>query len=181
MSTKRKQIRQYLAQVLKGKTAAGDNVFDSRARKLFESEMPAILVYTSDEKISVFNASPRELQRVLSVKIEVAAQGGDELDDTLDDIAEQIESVMREEQTLNDYASDVVLTQAQTEISAEGEQSSGGCVLTYDVTYYTDDVSTGAVDNRNFLHDFERAHVDMKPTPSTDDSPIASSTIEFEV
>lgn len=166
MSAQRKRIRQAIVAALLNKTDAGANVFASRARKVFAHELPAILVYAREESAEVFNDSPRELRRVLSVGIEIAAAANDALDDTLDDIAEQVEATLRENQTLGGIVSDLVLTRAEIQFSGDGEKVHGACVLTYDATYYTYDVASGSD-----LVPFERAHVDWRQSGATADSP----------
>lgn len=181
MSIIRKAIRHAIANVLKNNTEVGANVFPSRKRKL--SGLPAILVYTLEETAEVFNEAPRELKRVLSVAIEIVAREDAGLDDALDDIAQEVEDILSENQTLDDVASDVVLTRTQIDLGAEGDNQHGACILAYDVTYYTMDVSDGVdgpgVPPANVLRVFERAGVEWRPNGATADSPVTKDLIQL--
>lgn len=181
MTSERKAIRHAVKAALMNSTDAADKVFASRARKLFENDISAlgfaILIYADDENISIFNESPREYRRVLSLKIEVAAQGGDDLDDKLDDFSKVIEALMSkaENQTLGGLVGDVVLTRAQTNIVEEGDKASGGCLMTYEATYYTLDVA-----ECSGLDAFETAGIDYKVVPSVGEPPAAGDLISLE-
>lgn len=175
MSATRKAIRHAIAAVLKDNTDAGANVFASRVRPYWSTELPFIAVYTRDEDAQEFNASPRELRRVVSVAIEIGAVVDDTLDDVLDDIADQVERIMSENQTLEEVASDVLLTRTDIAVTGEGKSQAGGCVLTYQVTYYTMDVSEGVegpgVPDANVLQPFKRAGTQWLPNEATPESP----------
>lgn len=181
MSSTRKTIRQNIAAVLMGNTAALANVFASRTRKISAASLPAILVYTKQETAEIFNVSPRELKRVLTVGIEIVARTDDGLDDELDDIAAQVERIMSENQTLGDVASEIQYTGADIALTADGDNQHGGCTLAYDVTYYTLDVSEGVagdgVPAANVLHPFETANIEYKVPPSADVSATDSVSL----
>lgn len=183
MTSKRKSIRHAIAAALTGNTSAGANVFASRTRSIPASKLPAILVYTSSETAEVFNQSPRELRRTLSVGIEIAARADDDLDDALDDIAEQVERVMSEHQTLSGTASDVLLTGTEITLTKDGDNQHGAAILTYEVTYYTVDVSEGiegpGVPDENVLRPFERAGAEWRPNGATADSPVTKDLNEL--
>lgn len=172
MTTIRKQIRHAIADVLRGNTLAGENVFASRTRKISEKLLPAILVYTREESFEVFNASPLEWKRTLTVGIEIVARADEDLDDQLDDIAGEVERIMSENQTLDCLASDVAPSRIEIQLTADGDNQHGACILTYDIVYYTFDVSEGeegpGVPTRNVLHPFQTANVDYKVPPSQD-------------
>lgn len=178
MSTQRKLIRKKVAELLAGATNAGASVFASRARAVFANELPAILVYSREETVTIYNASPRELQHVLTLVIEIAATADEELDDLLDDIAQQVIDRLNEYQTLDGTASDRVLTGSQLQIVGEGENQHGACALTYEVTYYTFDVATGLVEP-NLITPFETATVTHRPNGADENSPPVSDTISL--
>lgn len=178
MSSQRKAIRHAIAAVLLNNTTAGASVFASRTRKVPVSALPAILVYTREETAEVFNESPRQLKRVLSVGIEITTRADDALDDALDDIADEVERIMSENQTLGDTASDVLLARTEITLTGDGDNQYGSAVLAYDVTYYTDDVSLGVegagVPQENVLTPFERAGTEWRPNGATDKSPATN-------
>jgi len=183
MSIIRKAIRYAIANVLKDNTDAGGNVFASRTRKLTADNLPAILVYTTEEAAEEFIQAPRELKRTLTVRIEIAARADEELDDTLDDLAQEVEDILSENQTLDDVASDVILTRTEIVLNADGDNQHGACVMSYDVTYYTKDVSDGeegpGVPDANVLRVFARAGVEWRPNGATADSPVTKDLIQL--
>lgn len=183
MTTKRKTIRKAVAAVLNGNTSAGANVFASRVRPVSSASLPAILVYANDEEVEVFNASPREYKRTLTLGIEIAARADDGLDDALDDIAQQVERIISENQTAGG-ASDYYLSGVHIELTGEGNSQHGSCILTYDVEYYTYDVSLGVagpgVPDENILEDFKRGGTTWRPNGATEDSPQAQDLFPLE-
>lgn len=164
----RKAIRHAVAAALLGNTDAGQCVYVSRMRPLSAEKLPAIFVYTLNESARVFTESPRELERTLTLGVEIIARADSGLDDLLDDIAAQVERILSE----NQYpacAADIVYTGAEITLGREGDNQHGSCVLTYDVTYYTPDVSDGVsgpgVPPENVLTPFETANVKYKVPP----------------
>lgn len=181
MTTTRKDIRQKVAAaLLAANTGAGVNVFASRATPISAEQLPAILVYTREETVEVFNEAPRELRRLLSLGIEIAAAANEALDDTLDDLAQEVEAVMSEQQTFrdpltgDDTISDAVLERAEITLVGEGDRQHGSCVLTYRVTYFTEDVA-----DASGLDAFETAHIEHKIAGSTATSPGIADTISL--
>jgi len=171
MGAKRKRIRHAVVAALLGNTDAGANVFASRVLPVDpKTEVPLILIYTQSESAELFNESPRELKRTLSIRIEIVARADDGVDDFVDDVSEQVEWIMSEHQTLSGSASDVLYTGTEIEFSREGDSIYCGCTLSYDVTYFTADVSRGVeapgVPEENVLQDFERANVRWSPNQS---------------
>ncbi len=179
--TNRKEVRdQIKASLLHCVTFAGENVFTSRSRKLDSHEMPAILIYTPSERVGVFNASPLEYKRVCTVKIEIAAEGGDDIEDQLDDWAKLIEQAMVFHDTLNDTVDEIILLSVDSEISSEGEKIIGGLALTYEATYYTMAVNEGDDEDHNGLVPFITATTDYEIVGSTEDSPMTSDTVTLD-
>lgn len=169
-ASKRKIIRSNIAKALLNNTSAYDRVYESRTRKVPVEALPAILIYTREETSEIFSVSPRELKRVLSVAIEIAARADENLDDQLDDIAQEVEQILSEHQTLSDEVQDIVLSRTEIMYTAEGDSQHGSCVLTYEVTYYTEDVSRGVagrgVPPENVLTPFETAHISYVVPPA---------------
>lgn len=182
MATNRKAIRRAIVAAIKAaNTIAGQNVFRSRTKALESRELPSIVVYAMEEKISLFNESPREYERVLQVKIEIALEGrdnfADDVDEDIDDIAEQIEHVFKENQTIDDLVRDVTMTAFDSDLPVEGERKTGGGVLSFDVRYYTLDVSDGlAAPNR--LDAFVTGGVTFEVSPSVGGQPQAADSIK---
>lgn len=137
----RQTIRDAVAARLTGETLAGPNVFTSRARPILEilQKREAVLsVYTADES-SQRMPDGYLLQRTLTISIEGAAGGGDELDDTLDTFAEQVETAINADPTLGGLLTDqMVLTGTTSEISARGNQQIGAMRMDFECVYMTE-------------------------------------------
>jgi hypothetical protein len=138
----RQRIRDAVqSRLLAADTLAGPNVFTSRARPVLEmlQKREAVLsVYTSDEA-SKKSADGYLLERTLTVSIEGMAGGGDDLDDTLDAFAEQVEAVVDADPTLAGLLTDELeLTGTVSEISARGNQQVGAFRLDFECKYLTD-------------------------------------------
>ena len=151
----RRLIRDAFVAVLTGLPTTGANVFKSRVRALWETEeLPALLVYTQDDRAEIFNEAPRRYERTASVAVEIVARANDDLDDVLDGIADEVEAALFD----NPYllvsdgqggtvarSADTVLTTTEIKILKEGDTEIGAARLTFDATYYQDapaDVST---------------------------------------
>lgn len=183
MTTTRKAIRKAVAAVLLNNTAAGPHVYASRTRPLPAKSLPAILVYSNDEAVEIFNESPREYKRTLTLGIEIAARADDTLDDTLDDIAQQVERILSENQ-MPGGADTLLLNGVAITLSGEGDNQHGSCILTYDAIYFTLDVSEGVagpgVPAENVLTPFETGGATWRPNGATEDSPQAQDEILLE-
>lgn len=139
----RKKIRDL---IVAGATVAGSRVYPSRVLPLRGIELPAIAVYTLDETVSgdSLATAPRELTRDLSVVIEAWVKAGavtdpkvEQVDDRMDELAEQIETIMHADPYLGGEAGESILTGTETEIVEEGDRTLGLLLLSYRVTYRT--------------------------------------------
>lgn len=135
MANKRKLIRTAAVSLLSGNTAAGTNVFDNRVTRFWREELPAISVFTRQETATKRDVSGRQSIRVLELQIEVRAEGDEAVDDTLDDICEQIENIIEENQSINGLAHGTVLTNTEIELDADGEKLIGIATLNFEVRY----------------------------------------------
>ena len=181
MAHQRKLIRDAIVARLVGNTDAGDRVYSNRATAL--RVLPAILVYTQDESSRVFDEGPRTLERTARISIEIAVQFTDEeqLDDRLDAIADQIETLMHADEQLRDgegvpLCSDAVLTGTEMQVVDDGRQPIGAARLTYEVRYYTD-----AHADENLLPGLERVHFEyeLPPAEGAADDPDAADDVEL--
>lgn len=137
----RQRIREAVrAQLLAANTQAGPNVFTSRARPVLEilQKREAVLsVYTGDES-SADSPDGHNRVRQLTVSIEGMAGGGDDLDDALDAMAEQVEAAIDADPTLGTLLSEPMELQSTTsEITARGNQQVGAFRLDFACEYLT--------------------------------------------
>lgn len=133
----RKAIRDAVKTILTGATDAGEKVYTNRARHTFPAELPVILVYTTEENSEVRAVSPNaELARTLKLVIEIPMKADDTLDDRLDAIALQVETVMGRDDTLGGTANFSFLSGTVMGLDAESKYQIGALVMTFDVNYY---------------------------------------------
>lgn len=100
MTLQRKFVRHAVAQILRGQTAAGQNVIPGRIVEPESETFPLILVYTPREDLSKYDEAPRRYLRDLTVRVEVLVRqevNGATVDDQLDDLCEQVECIMERE------------------------------------------------------------------------------------
>lgn len=138
----RKLIRQAIVDALKvAATAAGERVFKSRAVPWRTVELPAISVQAADELVDEDSeeSSPRELLRGADVSLDLvlAAPADGEVDDALDDFAEQVEEAMHADPTFGGAASDCYLVSSAFGEVAEGNRPLGALRLVYRTRYIT--------------------------------------------
>jgi hypothetical protein len=137
MASQRKLIRAQIVSVLKaGSTLAGQNVFPNRWLPTWETELPAIFVYTGDEPCEVFVDAPRELERRTQIVVELIVAGDSSLDDTLDDLADVVEDLIAVDAQLAETAADAVLKGSELEMFSNGDALMGSLKLTWEVTWY---------------------------------------------
>jgi hypothetical protein len=141
----RQAIREAVVSQLVGiapafRTDARDRVFKSRQSPLRSSELPAINVYTETEsnRPGSESTAPRELVRTVVVAIEAWVQATENVDDTLDAIALQIETAMDLDLELSSTAFQSVLTSTEIGITTNSERPMGCVHLEYAVTYHSD-------------------------------------------
>lgn len=162
-------------------TLAGPNVFTSRARPILEilQKREAVLsIYTEDET-SASSPDGHNLVRTLTISIEGAVGGGDDLDDVLDDFAEQVEAAIDSDPTLGTLLSEEMELQATTsQISARGNQQVGAFRMDYGCTYITGDLAAPVVDGLWPEHPLPtEVTINPRPTPQAYVQPVNSADV----
>ena len=146
MSHPRTAIRDALVDRLKTKvddvflTDAGNKIYGSRSKPLFDQFLPAILIYARNENIleekfttDGFGATKRELD----IAFEAVILGDDEVDNALDNIAGQIEDAFDGWEMPTRKSDILKLKSTEIDISIDGSKIYGAVRLTYTITYYT--------------------------------------------
>lgn len=140
MAHPRELIRKQAVAVLMGATNAGASVYASRVAPLisngWQSELPAIIVYTMDETGEIFNQSPREYRRRVELVVEIHAEGNEALDDTLDTLARQVERLLLMDDTLGDTVNDLQYVRSRIVLLDQSEQLTGACRLIFEAEYF---------------------------------------------
>ena len=122
MAHVRKSIRDNIETTLTGLTTTGANVFASRVYPIQSGKMPGLCIYTSSETIEAQTIKPpRGLIRSLEVSVEAYVEGASP-DDTLDNIAAQVEAAMATDRTRGGNAKDTCPRTLEAESDGEGEK-----------------------------------------------------------
>jgi hypothetical protein len=138
----RRAIREAVqALLVNAATMAGANVFTSRSRpilQILQKKESVASVYTSDETVRR-SADGSLYERSLSISVEVATGGGDELDDKLDAFCLEVEAALAADPTLGLLlASEMVMSSTTSEVAAGGNMMVGAARMDFDAVYYTD-------------------------------------------
>jgi hypothetical protein len=147
MNHPRQRIRQAFQAALDGRTVAGGRIWTNRPSPLSQGpsalgglrELPAVLVYTRDERAQVFDESPRRYRRHAELMAECALEVGADtaIDDDLDAFAQQVETAILADDTLGGIANDTQLTGTTMAIVDAGARLIGAVVLSFQVEYFT--------------------------------------------
>jgi len=87
-----KQIRAALVTALTGLTTTGSRVFANRLYVLQDANLPGLRIYCDEERAEPLTVhSPQMQARELTVSVEAVAKAASGLDDTLDQIAKEVE------------------------------------------------------------------------------------------
>jgi hypothetical protein len=127
-----------------GATLVSSRVYTTRVYPLTDANLPAITVYTGSEVSNRLNMGLNDLNRSLTVDVDVYVRATSTFDDDVDAIAVQIEEAIAGDFTVNGLAKEAVLTGTEIQFSGDAEQPIGVAKLTYSVRYVTalNDVET---------------------------------------
>lgn len=145
MAHVRKQIRDAVITAVTGLTTTGSNVFRSRIYPLEQSKLPGLCVFTRSENVEFDTLTiSRSVSRVLDVIIEGYVSATANYDDTLDQIAVEVEEALAADVTLGGLAKDTQVTAFEADFSGDGEQPVAVGRFTVTVQYRTaeNDVET---------------------------------------
>jgi|GEM_PF-1143649 len=139
MAHVRRQVRDKMVDVLKaGVSLVNRRVYASRIYSLTQDKLPALVVTTVSESSELMNmGSTKNLDRSVSISVDVYVRATETFDDDLDAICVQVEEAIGGNFYLDGLSKNTVLTSTEVEFSGEAEQPAGVARLTYDVRYVT--------------------------------------------
>ncbi len=134
---KRQLIREATKQLLLDAsiTEVGTNIFSNRVSAFWRSELPCISIFIKNEEASPRDLSNKSFIRKATLSFEVHAEAVEDLDNTLDSIADSIETVMNDNPTLNNTISSHILQDTEIELSGEATTPIGVLSINYQITY----------------------------------------------
>lgn len=134
----REAIRDAIVTACTSLTTTGARVYRSRVYPLAADKLPGLVVYcrseTSEPELVV--GIPRKLVRIAQFVVEGYARATADVDETLDDIAAEVETAIGGSQ-LSSNVRDCTLTSTDIELADGGDQPLGIVRLTFAVTYRT--------------------------------------------
>lgn len=132
----RQQIREAVASQVTGLVTTGSRVHQSRVRPRATAELPCLLVHSNDtEQVEMADADVMQ-QRTLPIVVRGLAKGGATLDDTLDQIALEVETALAANPRLSGKATASRLVSVDTDFDDSLEQPVGEIQLSYVFTYF---------------------------------------------
>lgn len=142
MAHYRQTIRNAVVDILDGLETTEDRVFATRTAPLASDKLPALCIYTVSETSEPHRiGSSRAVLRKLSLVVEGVAEVNETLDDTLDDIAAEVETAIGADTTLGLSSGVYDCTLDSTQIAirggAESKKETGSVVMTFTVNYRT--------------------------------------------
>jgi len=137
MSHARTQIRNAVTALLLNNTSAGAKVYESRIYPLDDPKLPAILIYTKQESVGdqMSMSKPRTQHRELHLTIEAYVKANNNIDETADGLALEIEQIIGGDPSINGLVKDTVLDTTEIQYSDEGEKPIAVITLTFAVLY----------------------------------------------
>jgi hypothetical protein len=125
----RTQIRDAVAVLL----APIADVHKSRIYPLGEDSLPALLLYTSAEQLSVDDSAFETVERQIEVVVEAIAQATTDLDTALDDLLASVETAIADDPSLGGLAMACAPASIEVAILKDGAQPIGRARLVFQV------------------------------------------------
>ncbi len=108
-----------------------------RSTPLFAGKLPAVLIYTRDERIEEQpNADPGLRYRKLELSIEIITSG-DAAAEEADVLAQAVEAVLDADETLGLLVEGTRLTRTEVDQGGEGDTPVLAACLSFEVSYWT--------------------------------------------
>lgn len=131
----RRQLREAVATAVTGLATTGARVFQSRVYPVQSAEMPGLLVYTTGEEVTDQSVG-LIIGRTVQVVIEGCAKASADLDDTLDQIAKEVEIALASAVTVGGKS--VLLSYEGCDIEFDESNKPAGVIsLRFNALIYT--------------------------------------------
>lgn len=137
MAHVRQQIRDAVATAIAGGSVLGTRVSASRVHPVAKGAAAAAAVFTLEEDSEAVTINlPRRIERLLSLAVEISAEGAT-FDDTLDAAAVEVEEAIGADPTLGGLAKDVFLSGSLMTVGGDQADPAGALQLVFQITYHT--------------------------------------------
>ena len=132
----RQKIRETVASLLSGIDAT---IYRTRVYRA--TSLPAISVFISNERITYENNGPLGVpprySREADLVIEVSDESTSDVDDKVDRLASEVESLIGADVSLGGVVEQAILSRVTFRMSGEGDKAYMTCEVTYRVWYRT--------------------------------------------
>lgn len=134
----REAVRDAIVTAVTGLVTTSTRVYRSRVYPLASDKLPGLVVYCRSEasEPELVVGVPRKLVRVAQFVVEGYARATADVDETLDDIAAEVETAIGGSQ-LSGAVRDCTLTSTEIDLADGGDQPLGIVRMTFAVTYRT--------------------------------------------
>lgn len=134
MAHKRQSIRDALVTILSD-GMPGVNVYANRQTSLWKAELPAVLVYTLDEAAEPRDVRSTQFIRSLQVIVEIKVAANANSDTVMDNYAEQVETLIRADQSISGNALAAIYKSTETRLDSESQDDIATGTLTFECKY----------------------------------------------
>ena len=174
----RQTIREAIHTALLNNTTAAARVSRNRLNPYRIKELPAIDIVSvaDDVEPDSVDTAPRELEHSYSVGVRGWVAVTDDVDDVMDDLAQEIETLMYADPYFGGATADSILTGTSFDFSPQGDLDAGSVTLLYDFKYQTQ-----APEPPVGLDDFNTAHATHKQGAAQHDDDDAEDDITVQV
>lgn len=141
----RQAIRDNVKTTLTGLGITGDRVYVNRIYPFIQQVSNGILIYTESESTEYLTMGrPRSQERSLTLKVEIYAKATANLDNSIDDIALEIENALYNDPTRGGVATDTMIMNFDSDFSGDGDSPVGVGILDIVVKYNCVENALGA-------------------------------------
>ena len=136
MAHQRETIRKAFVTKLTGLTTTSVRVYRSRVYPMGSANLPGLIVYATEEESAAPNMGASNQARELTVVVEGYAKTSYTLlDDTLDDIAAEVEAAINLDRTVSGSVDTCWLESTEIDLADEGEKPVGVVKLNFKTIY----------------------------------------------
>ena len=131
----RQQVREEIASIVTGLTTTGNRVFTSRTYPIQETDLPCLLVKTENERVEYQTINqPAQQEREITVVIDAIAKANSDLDDTLDEICKEVETII---DSVAAVSKNIQLAGTNIDTNVVGNQPVGMATMIYRMRVFT--------------------------------------------
>jgi len=134
----RQQVRNAITALVKTVPELVDSTFESRVYPLGKEDLPAALIFTENEGIENQTKQNQRVQkRLIETVVYAFARANDLLENAIDPLAEAIENVVLNDQTLGGVANKTRLSEVNLLIGGEPDAPTGAARISFISTVLT--------------------------------------------